>query len=46
MHGAIINAYAQIGKNVIINTGAVIEHDVKIGDNCHILLVTINGESR
>ena len=21
MHGAIINAYAQIGKNVIINTG-------------------------
>ena len=30
MHGAIINAYAQIGKNVIINTGAVIEHDVKI----------------
>ena len=25
-----------IGNNCIINTGAIIEHDVKIGDNSHI----------
>lgn len=33
--GAIING-CEIGTNSIINTGAIIEHDVKIGRHCHI----------
>ncbi|MEL7798447.1 acetyltransferase [Idiomarina loihiensis] len=32
---AILNA-CQVGVNTIINTGAIIEHDVIIGSNCHI----------
>ncbi len=36
MHGAIINAGSTIGKNCIINTSALVEHDVAIGDNSHI----------
>ena len=36
MHKAIVNAKAKIGRNCIINTGAIIEHDVIIEDNCHI----------
>lgn len=36
MHYSMINASAIVGKNCIINTGAVIEHDSIIGDNCHI----------
>jgi len=33
--GAILNA-CRAGANTIINTGAIVEHDVKIGENCHI----------
>ena len=36
MHGAIINAGAQVGINCIVNTRAVIEHDTSVGDHCHI----------
>ncbi len=36
MHGAVVNACANIGVNVIINSLALIEHDVQIGDHCHI----------
>jgi sugar O-acyltransferase (sialic acid O-acetyltransferase NeuD family) len=36
MHGAIINAGANIGNNCIINTQALVEHDVEIEDHCHI----------
>lgn len=36
MHGAIINASARIGANSIVNSFALVEHDVKIGDHCHI----------
>lgn len=32
---ATLNA-CQIGANTIINTGSIVEHDVKIGENCHI----------
>ena len=32
MANACINSSAQIGKHCIINTGAIIEHDNKIGD--------------
>lgn len=33
--GAIVNN-CYIGANTIVNSGAIIEHDVKIGSNCHI----------
>ena len=36
MHGVIVNANAKIGKNCIINTKALVEHDAVVGDNCHI----------
>ena len=36
MHGAIINAGAIIGKNCIINSKSLVEHDAKIGNHCHI----------
>jgi len=46
MHHALINAGSRIGKNCIINTKALIEHDVSIEDNCHISTgATINGGS-
>lgn len=46
MNGAIINANSKIGKNCIINTNANIEHDVKIGDFCHISTsAVVNGNS-
>ena len=35
-HNVIINSNVNIGKNCIINNKALIEHDVKIGDNSHI----------
>jgi sugar O-acyltransferase (sialic acid O-acetyltransferase NeuD family) len=44
MHGAIINANVKIGKNCIINTKSLIEHDCIIGDNSSIATsATING---
>lgn len=36
MAGAIVNAEAGIGRNVIINTASVIEHECVIGDYAHI----------
>lgn len=33
---AIINPGVKIGKHVIINTSASVDHDCKIGDYCHI----------
>lgn len=36
MHGALVNAGAIVGKNCIINTKALVEHDVIINDHCHI----------
>ncbi len=35
-HGAIINCGVSIGKQCIINSSALIEHDSIIGNNCHI----------
>ena len=35
-HNVIVNFGAFIGCNNIINTSSIIEHGVKIGDNCHI----------
>ncbi|TXI95623.1 MAG: acetyltransferase [Burkholderiaceae bacterium] len=36
MHGAIVNAGAKVGANCIVNTRALLEHDVSIADHCHI----------
>jgi len=36
MHGAIVNANANVGNNCIINNKVLIEHDVTVGDHCHI----------
>ena len=47
MHDAVINANARIGKNCIINSKALVEHDVIIGDHCHIATgAIVNGEVR
>ena len=46
MHRATINSGASIGNNCIINSHTLIEHDVVVGDHCHIATnVTINGGS-
>jgi sugar O-acyltransferase (sialic acid O-acetyltransferase NeuD family) len=36
MHGAIVNAGAQIGVNNIVNSLALVEHDAEIGNHCHV----------
>lgn len=36
MHGAVVNAGASIGNNCIINSRALIEHDVVVHDHCHV----------
>ena len=41
MHHALVNANVKIGKNCIINTKALIEHDCIVEDNCHISTATI-----
>ena len=47
MHKACVNACAVIGNNVIINSGAIVEHGVHIGDHCHISTsAVINGDCR
>ena len=44
LHHALVNASAKVGKNVIINNFVNIEHDVEIGDQCHISTGTmVNG---
>lgn len=34
--GAVVNAGAWLGDNVLVNTSAVVEHDCVVGDHCHI----------
>ena len=47
MHKAFVNAGAEIGENVIINTYANIEHNACIGNQCHISTgVMINGDCK
>ena len=36
MHNVIINSASEIGHNCILNTNSLIEHDVNIGNHCHI----------
>ncbi len=43
-HGVIVNAGAFIGDHCIINSCALVEHDVQIGHHCHISTgVLVNG---
>ena len=35
-HGAIVQANSQIGRHVIINTAASVDHDCQIGDFAHV----------
>ena len=47
MHKAYLGVEAAIGKNCIINTGAIIEHNSEIGDNTHVSTgAVINGGCR
>jgi UDP-perosamine 4-acetyltransferase len=34
--GAIVNAGAETGLNVLLNTGSIIEHDCRLGDHVHV----------
>ena len=44
MHQALVNANAKIGANCIINTKALIEHDVVIENGCHVsTAAVVNG---
>jgi sugar O-acyltransferase (sialic acid O-acetyltransferase NeuD family) len=44
MHGAIVNAGARVGRNCILNSRALVEHDAVIDDHCHISTgVLVNG---
>lgn len=36
LHGAVVNAGAVVGRNCIINSQSLIEHDAIVGDHCHI----------
>ncbi len=36
MHGAVVNASARVGCNGILNTLSLVEHDVVVGDHCHV----------
>jgi sugar O-acyltransferase (sialic acid O-acetyltransferase NeuD family) len=33
---SVVNAGAQLGQNVIINTGGIVEHDCRVADHAHI----------
>ena len=47
MHKSFVNAGAEIGENVIVNTFANIEHDTYIGNQCHISTgVMVNGDCK
>lgn len=47
MHGATVNAGASVGRNCIINSHSLIEHDSVIGDHCHVATAaTINSGVR
>jgi len=44
MHNALINAGVKIGKNCIINSKALVEHDSTVEDYCHVsTAAVING---
>ena len=36
LNRVVVNANAKIGRNVILNTGSIIEHDSSVGDSTHV----------
>jgi len=47
MHGAVVNAGATVGRNCILNSLSLVEHDAVIADHCHIsTAAAINGSVR
>ncbi|MDL1980926.1 MAG: acetyltransferase [Deltaproteobacteria bacterium] len=47
MHYALVNAGAKVGRNCIVNTRTLIEHDTVIEDHCHIATgAIINGGAK
>lgn len=36
MHAATVNVGARIGRNSIVNTGAIVEHECELLDHCHV----------
>jgi len=36
MHRVVVNVGSVIGRNCILNTGCIVEHDCKIGDHVHV----------
>jgi sugar O-acyltransferase (sialic acid O-acetyltransferase NeuD family) len=46
MHRVVVNAGATVGRNCILNTGCLIEHDTEIGDHTHISTAAVlNGNA-
>jgi sugar O-acyltransferase (sialic acid O-acetyltransferase NeuD family) len=44
MHGSIVNAGASVGKNCILNSKSLVEHDAVVSEHCHISTsATVNG---
>jgi sugar O-acyltransferase (sialic acid O-acetyltransferase NeuD family) len=39
--GAVVNTGASLGENVLINTRAVVEHDCRVGDHCHVATAAV-----
>jgi sugar O-acyltransferase (sialic acid O-acetyltransferase NeuD family) len=47
MHGATVNAGVVVGRNCILNSHCLVEHDTTVGDHCHVsTAATINGGVR
>lgn len=47
MHHVVVNAGVRIGRNCILNTKALIEHEATIGNHCHISTASvINGQCK
>ena len=45
MHGAIVNARARVGRNCILNSQSLVEHDSRIADHCHVATAAVvNGD--
>lgn len=45
MHGAVVNAGAVIGRNCILNSLSLVEHQVSVADHCHLATgAVLNGD--
>jgi sugar O-acyltransferase (sialic acid O-acetyltransferase NeuD family) len=47
MHGAIVNVAAIVGRNCILNSLSLVEHDARIADHCHVSTgAIVNGNAK